>query len=497
MSFTILLGMDDETADIFRPGLIKYSSSLEVIEKNVSIFHNAKQAIKLINPLPDIFLVSANHIRFDSNKYQEELLKGLLDIKMDEITSEVRLAVQIDAEPKDPFLRSLALIQIQDIFCGTDQNPAGFNMAKLAKQLSVKANIRNIQSFLTFRGLKIGSQLPQDDILMGRIKQLEKIVKILTKEKNFLQSKLDINSIPQKNYDEILAKFREIKNCKITDQAIKDLFEKLVKISQNKQDDLDHISALNTKLNNSIIDLNSEIEQLETNMQEKQGQEKNILNNQRISKTMVIPQRKKIKKSKWFLLIPAVLILTPGPVLLNKIYSDLNQRQQKSEKPIFSRLISLGNYEKAAQYYPQKIIKIEDLMLKDKRIQDKYKMIQKILKYSKNDVIRLDYEYFQGNYRGAVHIYEKSSIPQLTKLTNTRRIMVAYSLMKTGSIKEAKDIAEPLNNQQLNKRIIAYSKFLNANKILNNKIRNGDLTQKEKTKAKQQIKKNQKAMEKI
>lgn len=185
MSFTILLGMDDETADIFRPGLIKYSSSLEVIEKNVSIFHNAKQAIKLINPLPDIFLVSANHIRFDSNKYQEELLKGLLDIKMDEITSEVRLAVQIDAEPKDPFLSSLALIQIQDIFCGTDQNPAGFNMAKLAKQLSVKANIRNIQSFLTFGGLKIGSQLPQDDILMGRIKQLEKIVKILTKEKIF------------------------------------------------------------------------------------------------------------------------------------------------------------------------------------------------------------------------------------------------------------------------------------------------------------------------
>lgn len=45
MSFTILLGMDDETADIFRPGLKKYSSSLEVIEKNVSIFHNAKQAI--------------------------------------------------------------------------------------------------------------------------------------------------------------------------------------------------------------------------------------------------------------------------------------------------------------------------------------------------------------------------------------------------------------------------------------------------------------------
>lgn len=74
---------------------------------------------------------------------------------------------------------------------------------------------------------------------------------------------------------------------------------------------------------------------------------------------MVIPQRKKIKKSKWFLLIPAVLILTPGPVLLNKIYSDLNQRQQKSEKPIFSRLISLGNYEKAAQYYPKKLSKLK------------------------------------------------------------------------------------------------------------------------------------------
>lgn len=75
--------------------------------------------------------------------------------------------------------------------------------------------------------------------------------------------------------------------------------------------------------------------------------------------------------------------------------------------------------------------------------------------------------------------------------------MAAYSLMKTGNTKDAKMIAKPLNNANLNRIIEIYFKFDNANKILNNKIQNEHLSKKEKNKARKQIRENQQAMDKL
>ena len=133
----------------------------------------------------------------------------------------------------------------------------------------------------------------------------------------------------------------------------------------------------------------------------------------------------------------------------------------------------------------------------DKNLSAKGTMAERIGKYSNNDVIKFDIAYFNGNYQDAVDLYKNSPSPDLTSLSKERRVMAAYSLMKIGSISEAKQVAAPLDNEKLNQRIAVYGKFYNANKILNNKIQNGHLSKKEEEKAKQQIKENQEAMDKL
>ena len=149
MSNTVLLGMDDATADIFKQQLANYSQSLEILDKNVPIFHNAQRALEMLKPMPDILLISTNHIRFDSSDYQKELLSGIADLKMNNTTSSVRIAVQADLPPSDPFLRKLALVQVTDIFSGTGSNPSALSMAKVAKQLSVPPNLKNVYQFVS------------------------------------------------------------------------------------------------------------------------------------------------------------------------------------------------------------------------------------------------------------------------------------------------------------------------------------------------------------
>ena len=228
--------MDDATADIFREQLMSYSDKLNVME-NIPIFHNAQRALKMLNPEPDVFLISANHMRYDGTDYKKELLRGLLNLKMDKQTSRIRLAVQVDALPTDPFLRSLALVQVDDIFSGTSQNPAEFNMAQVAKQLSVDPNIKNIYKYLHLNqpvdqidSLREVSQniAPSDN---GRVKQLEKLVKVLKQQRDDLQEQVGVNSVPKEDYDDVINELKKIMNSGLTDEKFQALFKKLGNIN--------------------------------------------------------------------------------------------------------------------------------------------------------------------------------------------------------------------------------------------------------------------------
>lgn len=528
---SILLGMDDVTADIFKQKLLDYSSSITFIDQNVGIFHNTKRAIKSLKP--DIFLVSMNHIRFDGEDCKKELLKGLTEIRFEPSIQNVRIAVQADMAPTDEFLRKLALIKVDDIFSGTEQNPSEFNMTVVAKQLLSEPNLKYIYKYLNldkpldndgaiFEPLLSNTSVIIDD--SGRIKQLEKLIKILQSQKNELEKQADIQSIPREDYDDLLSKYQNIMQSGLTSDSFKKLFKKIVDISQKQKTAITHLKGINHQLNNSVIDLNSQIELLENQSTQKLATEmkqikvennrlKSLIADQHYSyvdgnrtNTNIVTKKGKqstTHKNKLarlaVILLSLLVILGIGLggfyVFQQKLANQANQVQQ--QKTSFSSLIKARNYEKAAKYYPSKAVSVENIMLTDKKLASKKTMAEKIGKYSSSNVIRFDIAYFEQDYATVVDIYKNSSSLDLTKPSDERRVMAAYSLMKIGNTKDAKMIAKPLNNANLNRIIEIYFKFDNANKILNNKIQNEHLSKKEKNKARKQIRENQQAMDKL
>lgn len=534
MSTNVVLGMDDATADIFREQLMSYSDQLNVME-NIPIFHNAQRALKMLKPMPDVFLISANHMRYDGTDFKKELLRGLLNLKMDKQTSQIRLAVQIDALPSDAFLRSLALVQVDDIFSGTNQNPAEFNMAQVAKQLSTSPNIKNIYKYLNLKqpvdqidaANEMASAVTSSNI--GRVKQLEKLVKVLKQQRDDLQEQVGINSVPKQDYDDVINELKKIMNSGLTDEKFQALFKKLVNINENQQSKIEQLTNINEKLNNSVIDLNSQLSAYEDgstgNGEIERLKRENYLLKQKAavsSRTNSTVTRKprpsstqnrgaprKSANASQFqesdssigkiivVLVVAFGLLFGGVVVYRHISNNNQQQAQIDQKPSYSKLIKSGKYDTAAKYYPSKAVQAENAMMADNNLSAKGTMAERIGKYSKNDVIKFDIAYFNGNYQDAVDLYKNSPSPDLTNLSKERRVMAAYSLMKIGSISDAKQVASSLNNKKLNQRIEVYGKFYNANKILNNKIQNGHLSKKEEEKARQQIKDNQEAMDKL
>lgn len=517
---TVLLGMDNQNADIFRESLEQYSDGkLKVAVDSVPILHNAKKAIELSRPTPDIFLIAMNHISFDTPDHENELLETLSSLKM--ANNSIRLAVQADIHPNDPFLKKIALLQITDIFPGSQHNPEEFDMAQVAIQLSKPANVNNIYKYYNLPSEDAGDAYLNDNLGIGKSnsegaaneRKLKKLVNTLIAQNEQLKKRTGVNTVPRKDYDELVNSLRTIQSSSITTDSLKATVGNILKVNQETTEDLKKVTNINRDLNNSIVDLmeNNNDDEVTSLKQEneklsheleivrKRNYKNNDANGRAAPNNAVSKKRKGKTGRKPLLLILVIIILAVafgGPALAQHIRPN-NIETEQPAKPTFNSLIKAGNYDTAAKYYPKRAVAAENAMLADTELSDKADMARKILVYSSNDVIKFDNDYFEQKYEEATDIYKNSAEPDLTDLTKERRVMAAYCLMKTGNIVDAKSTAKPLNNDNLNKRIEVFAKFYNANKILNNKIQNDHLSEKEEKRAREQIRKNQEAMDKL
>ena len=528
--------MDDGTAEVFRNTLQDISSNLQILPSNVPILHNLKQVLVTQRPRPNILLIAMGHMTYDTRNPKDELLKWIMKIKSDPATNNIRIAIQTSLRREDPYLRKLSSLQVWDIFTRDDQTTGQFNMAQIARQLSGPASISNVQNILDLStdapslGSAVGNLKPNsmssNSDNTDRVKQLERMYRMSQQQTKALAEKVDKQSVPREDYDELLKRVRTIINSGIDDEKTKALFrEILTKNTKQEQTIVDKQSELNQK-DELIRDLNLQIERLEknaTNPSElialkqkiRQLERSQPVNRRPIdssSQTVVRRPAKRPGSGKsnrnnagssssvvkiviWA--IVALLVLGIGVGVVNHIHRQNVQRTAQQAKPSFNSLIKSGNYDQAAKYYPSRAVEAENKMMADKDLTAKGTMATRIQKYTSSDAVRFDVDYFDEDYASAVDVYKSSDDDNLTDLTDARRVMVAYSLMKCGQLADAKKVAEPLNNENLNKRIKVYGQFYNANKILKNKIENGHLSKSEEDKAKEQMKENQEAMDKL
>lgn len=446
MQITILLGMAEELADAFKSSLELQAKNLSlplcILTKPVVTLHNCKASLQKFKP--DILLLSTSSINYDTKDKKSELLSTIFEIRSDPNLNKIRLAVITDLNEKDPFLKKLATLQVADIFLSKGAE-GQVNICQIAEQLSKPANLLNISSFLNLE---------------------------------------DNNSVKNLNY----ASFETSNtyNPSINDELPYTAYKKL-----------EHVPDV--RKNVQTDNINSKPNELITSYRENYRNE--ILNTQ--SKNEVPKKRQKKTKQEIFELnlvvkVSLTIIIVVGLVtgIFSMIVSNKGKEAAQNTIPSFSVLISKGYYDKAAQYYPQKAIESENAMLKS-NIENKAEMVNKIAQYTNSDVITFDKAYFDEDYQSVVDTYRASTDINLSKLSKQRRLMLAYSLMKIGDIDNATIIAKPLQSSAFNKRIQIFGKFYNANKLLKEKIKSGNLTPEEKSKAEQQISENQKIMDKM
>lgn len=512
--------MDSHNADIFRENLEQYSDGkLEIAAESVPILHNVKKAIELSRPTPDIFFIAMNHISFDTPDHENELLETLSSLKV--ANNNIRLAVQADIDPSDPLLKKIALLQITDIFPGSRHNPEVFDMEKVAIQLSKPTSVMNVYKYFNLSKddsyLNDGLGLEKsyfDNNGSADERKLKKLVKTLIAQNNMVKKKTGVNTVPRKDYDELVNMLGKVESSGLSTDSMKETVRKILKVNQETTKESKEVANINGELNNSIVELmkntndeevtklKQEAEKLKRALKSERERSKKIHKNNdangRAAPQSVVSKKRNsgIKKLLIFLAAISMLAMIGGPTLI-RLLRPSNYETEQPARPAFNSLIKARNYEKAAKYYPKKAVEAENAMLADSELTDKADMAKKILAFSSNDVIKFDNDYFEQKYEEATDIYKNSAESDLTNLTKERRVMAAYCLMKTGNIVDAKSTAKPLNNANLNKRIEVFEKFYNANKILSNKIQNDHLSQKEEKRAREQMRKNQEAMDKL
>lgn len=406
MPTSILLGMDDATANIYRTTLMTNSNQLEVMDRSIPIFHTVIQALERYSP--DIFYINIRAMEFDAKdmkSIEQEIVRIVYRIKENRQLSRIRIAIQANSQNSKAFLKKLAILNVWDIFYSIAGNT---DLTVVANQLSQPATISNVASYLAYD-------------TTGSVVQ------------------------------------------KVSEQP-----KPLKSVKDSKSNEDNRKKVINKDKKNQRLTQNSKV------------RKKSYRNKH---------------KAKIFLILFSILLLI-GLLLL--LFNGMRKHSNTNNAiPTYKTLIQNKDYVSAAKYYPGKGIDTEDKMLSDSSIKDKGSIARKIEEYNSSDTIKFDNYYFTQDYEKAAKLYYTSNDKSLMALNNARRIMVAYTLMKNGEPEKAYSVGKSLNNDELNKRISAYKNFLDANKMLENKLKNHDLTGEDAKKARKQIEKNKEEMEEL
>ncbi|MFR0597328.1 hypothetical protein ACLUWZ_09230 [Limosilactobacillus mucosae] len=537
MNQRILLGTADDIASAFRTSIAENTDQLEVIKQNVPLFHNLEQVIKHTHP--DILYLMFNQMRFDAIGKQDihnEILQTLYNIRSE--NGQLRIAVQV-ADPVDQnFLRQLILLNVYDIFEPTGST-GQLNIRLVIDQLTRPANINGVKKYIISPDIDQSFRTPDALPVKGNANGLPdsqndsaliNANRFLTQELTRLKKKTAVPLIPRSDYDQLLARLREAVNSGMSDENVKELVQSVTannnRLAQENQ-------MLNQRLNESSATISQLSRQLSSRSKtdedmaqlqvlqrdpskknepirrtdrggQRQKKDPNAIrkkHSRRSSSKDKKPRAKKPRKKahskgRRFLLL-IILILIVGSVWMGIGHLRSQGNKTVEKQPSYSTLVSKDEYGKAAEAYPEKGISIENRMLNDPSVKDKASQAAKIAEYISGDAINFDNAYFNSDFNKAVKIYEQSDDTDLTHLNKARRTMLAYSYMKIGNVDNARKLAEPLNNAQLNQKIDAYAKFQDANKTLQDKINSGTLSDEDKAKAQKQIQKNQNAMDKL
>lgn len=541
---TVLLAMSEDMGTAIKEEIQRQETNqLSLTDSIISLTHSIVGAVERYKP--DILLISPFTLSYDSPNTDDELIESIYTIRANPSIAGTRIATILKQGDNDELISRLSGLNVWDIFQPENNQ---LNFKKILKQLCNPASIKNIEGIVNAKraiqsppveqlsqqyaaqseespiasdtGLVIG------DADSAEIESLKKELAQARRRESELASSMDVKAVDRSEYDELRKLVEDKVNAASLTDSLTSQFSQIMNNYDKQQKKLDLLSKTvkdqnrllaESDLKNGTPSQLNELRKENSNLRQKLGQANSKiswLQANAKSQSMMGPDeeddqvssRKGLGTGSMWIVMAMVAVLLIVIMLSVVMVHSMNRSSYNSaesssasvsSQPSFSTLLKEREYVKAAKQYPKRAVEAENGMLQDSDVDDKSDEANKISNYSNAEPIQLDNAYFNKDFAKVVDLWHESSDKNISDPIDERRVMISYSLMKCNKFSEAKIVAKPLSSNTMEKRIGIYQQFYNANKILENKLKNSDLSEKDQRKAKKQIEENEKAMEKL
>lgn len=541
---TVLLAMSEDMGTAIKEEIQRQETNqLSLTDSIISLTHSIVGAVERYKP--DILLISPFTLTYDSPNTDDELIESIYAIRANPSIAGTRIATILKQGDNDELISRLAGLNVWDIFQPENNQ---LNFKKILKQLCNPASIKNIEGIVNAKreiqappveqlSQQYAAQSEESPIASdtglgignadsAEIESLKKELDQVRRRESELASSMDVKAVDRSEYDELRKLVEDKVNAASLTDSLTSQFSQIMNNYDKQQKKLDLLSktvkdqnrllAENDLKNGTPSQLN-ELKKENSNLRQKLGQANSKiswLQANAKSQSMMSPDEEDDQvrsrkgsgsKAMWIAMaMVAVLLMVVmfSVVMVHSMNRSSSNSAESSSasvssQPSFSTLLKEREYVKAAKQYPKRAVEAENGMLQDSDVDDKSDEANKISNYSNAEPIQLDNAYFNKDFAKVVDLWHESSDKNISDPIDERRVMISYSLMKCNKFSEAKMVAKPLSSDAMEKRIGIYQQFYNANKILENKLKNGDLSEKDQLKAKKQIEENKKAMDKL
>lgn len=276
---TMLLGMDDNLARFLQPAIEDNTNQLQVLNSTVSIMHDLSAGLSKYHP--DILLLASDHMVFDTDNHDTELVNTLYQITQDPNLSTIRLAVITDGNTNKDTLSRLAVF-VRDIFL-TEPGTGRLDLLKMTEQLARPANVQNVGQYITNQvppKININQNVPpqytastpplkqvpdyqqtQDN---NEVDNLKKYVELLKAQLSMQKRQNQGDFVPKEDYDNLLAQARSILENGSDDQQIKNLFQQVINSNTNYSGKLHEANDMISKQNKLIGEMTEKLKNIES-----------------------------------------------------------------------------------------------------------------------------------------------------------------------------------------------------------------------------------------
>ncbi|MFK5706230.1 hypothetical protein ACI3E1_07315 [Ligilactobacillus sp. LYQ139] len=220
-------------------------------------------------------------------------------------------------------------------------------------------------------------------------------------------------------------------------------------------------------------------------------------------KEKVLQEKRKVKHHRSIMPLVLGCIVACGLVggaiffiqngLSQSAQTNATKQEKTNSRVALAELLTKHEWSKAALKFPQSDTRIDNYILGADSVNDKISAVNTVYEtLSKPSAsVQLDYAYFHHQWKTVVKEQKHAN------LTQQRKVMLSKAYLALGNLNEAKKMAKEVNLKPLNEQISAYEQLTKANQQIQDKLKNGNLSNDDKNKLQASLSSNNQTLKQL